>query len=192
MHPQNNHNTYQNQYYNAVNHLNRNHISHYQQNSDKNQHQNNHKSSNHIEESRPNGTTFKITSSATAHDDEHLYGKVTEDIKQARLNQLGNNGIDGTLQGIKRPNQLRLFITQVAPATSEGEIEYYLLENFPDISKVIVRKTKMFKNRYYASFVVLVISNIDTILELEDFQEHNWPENIKVYKGREPDYQQPI
>ena len=50
--------------------------------------------------------------------------------------------------------------------------------------KTIVRKTQMFKNKHYASFVVIVISNTDTVLELEDFQNHEWPEDIKVFKGR--------
>ena len=50
----------------------------------------------------------------------------------------------------------------------------------------------MFKNKFYSSFTAIIISDPDTVLELEDFQAHNWPHDIKVYKGREPDDQQRV
>ena len=81
---------------------------------------------------------------------------------------------------------LRLFITKVSPNTTEKKLEYYILQNFSDIGKVIVRKLDMVKSGYYASFVVQVITEADTKLDFEYFEDHDWPNGIRVFPGREP------
>ena len=124
------------------------------------------------------------------HDGEQVYTKSVEEIKEDKLNQLRNNGIEGNLEGSKRPNQIKMFVTRVAPETTVAEMEFYILDNFPEVIHAYIRKTPMFKNKYYASFVVIARANSDTILDLEDFQSHNWPDDIRVFPGREHGDQQ--
>ena len=44
----------------------------------------------------------------------------------------------------------------------------------------------MYKNDYYCSFVVKCLTKPDVVMSIEDFQSHNWPDDIRVFKGREP------
>ena len=187
----------QNQNQNHLNHPNTNHISYYQQNQERKHEQSNQQKPNHVQETSrrvttigPDGTSYQMMATSIEHDGEQVYAKNSEDIKQDRLNQLRNNGIEGKLTGTKRPNQLRLFVTRVAPDTTCSAMEAYLLDEFPQVIRAYVRKTPMFKNSYYASFVVIASSDSDTILDIEDFQSHNFPDDIKVFPGREPGEQQ--
>ena len=129
------HKNYQNQNFNG-NNQNRNNFP-FNKNTDRYYKKTNNKTG-------PNGTVYRRTSSNT-NDAEQGYKKSTEELKHDRLSQLGSDGITGTLQGIKKPNKLRIFITGAAPNTPEAEIEYYLLEKFPDVIKAIVRKQKCSK-----------------------------------------------
>ena len=172
-------------------------MSYHQQNQEKRNKQNYQQMPNHVQETsrrltkiEADGTSYQMMATSIEHDGEEVYSKSVEEIKEDKLNQLRNNGIEGNLEGSKRPNQIKLFITQVAPHTSAAEMEYYILENFPEVINVYVRKTQMFKNKYYASFVVIAKADSDTILDLEDFQSHNWPDDIKVFPGREQGEQQ--
>ena len=133
-----------------------------------------------------------MTDTSIEHDGEQVFAKSVEDIKQDKLIQLRNNGIEGNIEGSKRPNQIKIFVTRVAPQTSVSEMEYYILDNFPEVISAYIRKTTMFKNQHYASFVVIARTNPDTVLELDDFQSHNWPDDIKVFPGREQGDQQYI
>ena len=47
----------------------------------------------------------------------------------------------------------------------------------------------MSKTQYYSSFVVIARSKPDVILDVEYFQNHDWPDDIQVYPGRDPDEQ---
>ena len=132
------------------------------------------------------GTTVQVTSSSITHDGKEVYVKSSEEVRQDKLKELENEGINGNLEGPKRPNVLRLFITKVSPNTTEKKMEYYILQNFNNIGKVIVRKLDMVKSGYYASFIVQVITDADTKLDFEYFEDHDWPNGIKVFPGREP------
>ena len=167
-------------------------MSYHQQNQERRNEQSYQQRPNHVQETsrrlttiEADGTSYQMMATSIEHDGEEVYSKSVEEIKEDKLNQLRNNGIEGNLEGSKRPNQIKLFITQVAPHTSAAEMEYYILENFPEVINAYIRKTQMFKNKYYASFVVIAKANSDTILDLEDFQSHNWPDDIKVFLGRE-------
>ena len=194
---QNNQRNYQYQNQNNSNHPYRNYIAYHQQNQEKRNERSYQQRPNHVQETsrrlttiEADGTSYQMMATSIEHDGEQVYTKSVEEIKEDKLNQLRDNGIQGNLEGSKRPNQIKLFITRVAPQTSAAEMEYYILENFPEVINVYVRKTQMFKNKYYASFVVIAKANSDTILELEDFQSHNWPDDIVVFPGREHSDQQ--
>ena len=44
----------------------------------------------------------------------------------------------------------------------------------------------MVKSGYYASFVVQVITEANTKLDFEYFEDHDCPNGIRVFPGREP------
>ena len=172
-------------------------MSYHQQNQEKRNEQNYQQRPNHIQETsrrlttiETDGTSYQIMATSIEHDGEQVYTKSVEEIKEDKLNQLRNNGIEGNLEGSKRPNQIKMFVTRVAPETTVAEMEFYILDNFPEVIHAYIRKTPMFKNKYYASFVVIARANSDTILDLEDFQSHNWPDDIRVFPGREHGDQQ--
>ena len=187
------------QFQNSSNHPYRNHMSYHQQNQEKRNEQNYQQKPNHIQETsrrlttiETDGTSYQMLATSIEHDGEEVYTKSVEEIKEDKLNQLRNNGVEGNLEGSKRPNQLKMFITRVAPQTSVADMEYYILENFPEVIHAYIRKTPMFKNKYYASFVVIARADSDTNLDLDDFQSHNWPDDIRVFPGREHGEQQGI
>ena len=188
---------FQNQNQNHLNYPNNNHISYYHQNQERKHEQYNQQKPNHVHETSkrvttfgPDGTSYQMMATSIEHDGEQVYTKSSEEIKQDRLNQLRDNGVEGKLAGTQKPNQLRLFITRVAPNTTCTEMEAFFLDEFPQVIRVFVRKLPMFKNKYYASFVITVLSNPDNILDIEEFQSHDYPDDIKVFPGREPGEQQ--
>lgn len=133
-----------------------------------------------------NGTSYQVTSSTINQDGEEVYAKTSEEIKQDKIKQLENEGVSGNLEGSKRPNEMKLFITRVKPDTTNKELQMFILKNFTDVINVIARKTTMYKNNHYASFVTTVVSKSDIQLEFEDFQDFEWPDDIRVFPGREP------
>ena len=141
---------------------------------------------NHISENtmrittvRPDGSAFQVTTASIRHDGEEVFNSQSEDIRLKRINELGAEGIEGKLEGSKSPNSLRLFLTKVSPEISKKELEAYFLKKFRYLEKVIIRKNPMHRHSYYASFVVLVISQED--IELDDFQDHDWPDDVRCF-----------
>ena len=104
--------------------------------------------------------------------------KTDKEIKEDRVNQLGNDGIDDMLEGSKRPNNIRIYVTRCSPITTVKKIEKYILKHFADVIHTFVRKTHMSKTQFYSSFVVIARSKPDAILDIEYFQNHNWPDDI--------------
>ena len=183
-----------NQNKNFHNNPNRNDFVYNQHNKERIHDQNHyHQRPNHIHEASrrvttfgADGTSYQVTATSDEHDGEEVYLKTDEEIKEDRLNQLNDEGIDGELEGSKRPNEVRLFITRCAPYTTCRTIENHILNNFSNVMRIYCRKNFMYKNDYYCSFVVKCLTKPDVVMSIEDFQSHNWPDDIRVFKGREP------
>ena len=113
--PQNHQSNYKFQNQNNSNHPYRNHMSYHQQNQEKRNEQNYQQRPNHIQETsrrlttiETDGTSYQIMATSIEHDGEQVYTKSVEEIKEDKLNQLRNNGIEGNLEGSKRPNQIKM------------------------------------------------------------------------------------
>ena len=135
------------------------------------------------------GSTYQQTSTAVMHDGEEVYRKTSADIRQDRLKELEAKCTKSGLEGSKRPYELRLYLTKCNPATTSAELEYFLLDNFENIEKAIIKKNHMTKSRYYCSFLVLLVSS--TPLVFEDFEHFDWPDDVLCFPGRDnrdPDY----
>ena len=135
------------------------------------------------------GSTYQQTSTAVMHDGEEVYRKTSADIRQDRLKELEAKCTKSGLEGSKRPHELRLYLTKCNPATTSAELEYFLLDNFENIEKAIIKKNHMTKSRYYCSFLVLLVSS--TPLVFEDFERFDWPDDVLCFPGRDnrdPDY----
>ena len=135
------------------------------------------------------GSTYQQTSTAVMHDGEEVYRKTSADIRQDRLKELEAKCTKSGLEGSKRPYELRLYLTKCNPATTSAELEYFLLDNFENIEKAIIKKNHMTKSRYYCSFLVLLVSS--TPLVFEDFERFDWPDDVLCFPGRDnrdPDY----
>ena len=123
------------------------------------------------------------------HDGEEVYRKTSADLRQDRLKELESNGTKFGLEGSKRPYELRLYLTRCNPETTSAELEYFLLNNFESVQKVIIRKNYMNKSSYYSSFKVLILSS--TPLDFEEFGQFDWPDDVRCFEGRDnkgPDY----
>ena len=156
-------------------------------------HQSNHRNDhntrpNHISENTrhvstvgPDGSTFQVTTTSRRHDGE-VYNRTEENVRLQRMEQLKSNGNNGRLQGSqKRPESLKLFITRVNPQATPQDMQYFLLDNFNFLEKVIIRPQPMHHTRYYQSFVVILISKKP--LYFSEFENFTWPDDIKCFRG---------
>ena len=148
----------------------------------------NYKKPNHISENirqistvGPDGSTIKVTAASTHHDGEEVHSKITQEIRLQRIGQLEASGTPATLGGSKRPSSLKLFITKLDPDTTPGIMENSLLHYFPSLEKVIARRHRMERNRYYCSFTVIVIAKKGYNIDIEAFISYNWPDDIRCF-----------
>ena len=148
-----------------------------------------HENSRRVTTYGADGTSYQSVATSIVHDGEEVYTKTAEEIKEDRINQLRNDGTVDKLEGSKRPNQIRIFVTRCSPFTTCRTVEDHILGNFEDVIHTHVRKTHMAKTQDYSSFVVIARSKPDVFLDIEYFQNGYWPDDIQVYPGRDLDEQ---
>ena len=122
-----------------------------------------------------------MTTASTKHDGVEVLKKVTQDIRLQRINQLEATGASASLGGSKRPDYLRLFITKLDPETTPENMENALLHYFPNLERVSARKHRMIRNTSYCSFTVYVNAKPGANLQIEDFINYNWPDDVRCY-----------
>ena len=164
------------------------HFPHHQRNQNRNNGNDYNSKPKHISENTrhfttvgPNGSTLQVTTSSTRHDGEEVYNRSEQNIRLKKMEQLKSNGNVGKLQGSQRPNSLKVFITRVNPETTSDQMELFLLENFPSLDRVVIRKQPMHHSRNYQSFVIILVSK--KVLDICEFENYDWPDDIKCFPG---------
>ena len=76
-------------------------------------------------------------------------------------------------------------MVKLDPDTTPGDIERSLLRKFPQLDRVFARKHRMEKNNYYCSFSVTVYGKKGCKLDIDDFCEFEWEDNIRCFPALE-------
>ena len=76
-------------------------------------------------------------------------------------------------------------MTRLDPETEPQDMECSILAEFPALDKVIARKHNMIRNDNYCSYTVIVVAKKGIKLDINDFTNHIWPDDIKCYAADE-------
>ena len=96
-----------------------------------------------------------------------------------KMNQKCLKELEGEedLVSMKRKIATRFLLTKAHPRMTIGSVEKHLRQHF-QVGEVYIRQNPI-NHTYYSSFIMII--NSDEELNLEEFEQHKWPGEIRCY-----------